>query len=147
MPSTGLRPEPVLPVMPVTNRRVSVSPSASKRHAGEQRRGREATRMRDVRSRRFLQMLGDCAGELANSRRRAVRMLVHGFVGSLAGIAKVRGNIHAMHARARCGRGCQQPVDDGGRYAVRRRRKQRATRVRGESPHAVHRAPRISSSG
>ena len=30
MPSVGLRPEPVLPVMPVTNKRVSVNPKASK---------------------------------------------------------------------------------------------------------------------
>ncbi len=81
-------------------------PKRQQRHAGEQGRGRETTRMRDVRRRRFLQMLRHGAGELADSRRGAVRMLVDGFVGRLAGIAKVRGNIHAMHARARGARGC-----------------------------------------
>ena len=99
-------------------------PQRQQRHDGEQRRGREASGMRDMRRRRLLQMLRHGTGELANPRRRAVRVLVHRLVGGWAGVAKVGGDVHAMHPRARRCRGRQQPVDDGGGDAVRRGGKQ-----------------------
>jgi hypothetical protein len=57
-----------------------------------------------------------------------MRVLVDGFIGAGAGVAKVRGNIHAMYSVAGILGRAEQPVDNGRRHAVRRRREQRTAR-------------------
>ena len=126
MPSTGLRPEPVLPVMPVTNRRVSVSPSASSGTLASSVAVAKQPGCATWRRGRFAQMLRDGAGEFADSRRRAMRMLVHGLVGGGARIAEVGGDIDAMHAVPAASAARQQTIDEGGGHAMGCRRKQRA---------------------
>ncbi len=103
-------------------------PQRQQGHAGEQRRGCEASGMRDVRRGRFLQVLRDGAGKLPNSRRRAVCMLVHGLIGGGTRIAEVGRDVDAVHARARRLGGGEQSIDDGGGNAVGRRGEQGAAR-------------------
>ena len=86
--------------MPVTNSRVSVNPSASRGTlassvAVAKHPGCDTCGVGDLR-----QMLRHGAGELANPRRRAVRVLVHRLVGAGSGIAKVRRDVDAVRARA-----------------------------------------------
>ena len=103
-------------------------PQRQQRHDGEQRGRREASGVRHVRRRRFLQMLGHGAGEFTDSRRRAMRVLVDGFISRGARIAEVGRDIDAVHASAGRVGGREQAIDDGGGHAVRRGREQGAAR-------------------
>ena len=123
MPSTGLRPEPVLPVTPLTNSVGSTQPEREQRHAGQQDRRREAARMRDVRRRRGLQVFRHRAGELREPLRRAVRMFVDGFVGGGGGVTEVRRDVDEARLGARGLRGLEQACRSARprRRAARRR--------------------------
>ncbi len=89
------------------------------RHARQQCRGGEAARMRHVRRRKLAQLLRQRAGEGRQSRRGAVRMLVHRLVAFRRAIAKVGRDVH--HARFFAGSlgFCQQRIDQCGGGAVR----------------------------
>ena len=108
MPSTGLRPEPVLPVTPLTNSVGDTSPSFSN--------GTLASRMAVAKQpgcatcarRRARQVFGQRTGELAQAPRRAVRVLVHLLVGRRGGVAIVRGDVDDPRRVAGLGRDIQQ---------------------------------------
>ena len=108
------RPEPVLPVMPATNNRVSVNSSASSGTLASSVAVAKQPGCAHVRRRRGRQMFRDRTGELADARRCAMGVFVHRLIGSGIRVAKVRRDVDAMRARAAgLGRG-EQPVDESG---------------------------------
>jgi hypothetical protein len=76
VPAVGCRPAPVLPVTPETNRRGSTRPSDSSGTLASSIAVAKAARMRDVRRVQGVEVLGHRAGELRETLRRAVGVLV-----------------------------------------------------------------------
>ena len=73
------------------------------RNGGEERRRAEAARMRDMRRRRAIEMLGYRAGEFARARGRTVRVLVDTLVLREIRVAEIRRDVDDRGFRARGG--------------------------------------------
>src|ERR1019366_3346902 len=84
--------------------------------------------MRNMRCRRPGQVFRDRSRKLPDTRGSTMRVLVHGFVGVGAGIAKVCRDVDAARLRAGGFGGGEQPIDDACRHTVRRGRKKRRSR-------------------
>ncbi len=95
-------------------------PQCQQRHGREQCGGRKASGMCHMRRRRLLHVFRHGAAEFPDSRRRAMRVLVHRLIRGRARIAEVGRDIDAVDAgTGRFGRR-QQTVDDGGGHPVGR---------------------------
>ncbi len=117
-----------LPVMPLTNSVGATSPSFNSGTPARRMAVAKQPRMRHVLGRCSSQMLGHCAGELAQALRGPMRMLVHLFIVEGAVIAEVGRDIHHSRGMAGGAGNVQQRVDERRGGAMRRGAEHRRTR-------------------